>query len=132
MSGPKRVCPLAPTNRVNPPARVDERGQPRPSVPARTASVIPILSVPSEHLRSYGWQPSQLWSVVEWCGHRVEGMPVSDADGRGREGDRARVYLYSQTRGPAFNLKFYQQLLVVTLDSNGLVKDSQFTSSGQR
>jgi len=48
------------------------------------------------------------------------------------KGDRAIVYLYHQTKGSAFNLKFYQQLLVVTLDGNGLVKDSQFTSAGQR
>jgi len=47
-------------------------------------------------------------------------------------GDRAIVYLYSQTRGPAFNLEFYRQQLVVTLDGSGLVADSQFTSSGKR
>jgi hypothetical protein len=46
--------------------------------------------------------------------------------------DRAIVYLYSQTKGSAFNLKFYRQLLIVTLDGNGLVKDSEFTSSGHR
>ena len=48
------------------------------------------------------------------------------------KGDRAIVYFYSQTRGSAFDLKFYQQLLIVTLDGQGRVKDSQFTSSGQR
>jgi hypothetical protein len=48
------------------------------------------------------------------------------------KGARAIVYLYSQTKGSAFNLKFYRQLLIVTLDGNGLVKDSEFTSSGQR
>lgn len=48
------------------------------------------------------------------------------------KGDRAIVYRYHQTKGSVFNLKFYQQLLVVTLDSTGLVKDSQFTSAGQR
>jgi len=47
------------------------------------------------------------------------------------KGDRAIVYLYHQTKGSAFNLKFYQQLLVVTFDSTGLVKDSQFTSAGE-
>jgi hypothetical protein len=47
-------------------------------------------------------------------------------------GERAIVYLYSQTKGSAFNLKFYNQLLVVTVDANALVKDVEFTSSGQR
>jgi hypothetical protein len=46
--------------------------------------------------------------------------------------ERAIVYLYSQTKGSAFNLKFYNQLLVVTLDANARVKDVEFTSSGQR
>jgi len=23
----------------------------------------------------------QLWNTVEWCGHRIEGIPVPDADG---------------------------------------------------
>jgi hypothetical protein len=48
------------------------------------------------------------------------------------KGTRAIVYLYVQTKGSAFNLKFYRQLLIVTLDGSGLVKDSEFTSSGQR
>jgi hypothetical protein len=41
-----------------------------------------VLSVPTELLRFYGWQPWQLWSNVEWCGDRIEGIPVPDADGR--------------------------------------------------
>jgi len=48
------------------------------------------------------------------------------------KGERAIVYLYSQTKGSAFNLRFYNQLLVVTLDAKGLVRDAEFTSSGQR
>ena len=44
---------------------------------------IPVLSVPTEQLRFYGWRPWQLWSTVEWCGHRVEGIPMPEAD-RGR------------------------------------------------
>jgi len=32
----------------------------------------------------WGWQPWQLWSVVEWCGHRVEGIPAPDLGGRWR------------------------------------------------
>jgi hypothetical protein len=35
-------------------------------------------------LRFYGWRPWQVWSVVEWCGHRIEGIPVPDAEGRWR------------------------------------------------
>jgi hypothetical protein len=46
--------------------------------------------------------------------------------------DRAVVYQYQQTRGTAFNLKFYNQLLVVTLDSNGVVKIVELTSTGER
>ena len=41
-----------------------------------------MLSIPTELLKWYGWQPWQLWSTVEWCGHRVEGIPAPDADGR--------------------------------------------------
>jgi hypothetical protein len=41
-----------------------------------------VLSVPTELLRFYGWQPWQLWSTVEWCGQRVEDVPVPDTDGR--------------------------------------------------
>jgi hypothetical protein len=48
------------------------------------------------------------------------------------KGARAMVYQYAQTRGSAFDLKHYQQLLVVTLGADGVVKDSEFTSSGQR
>jgi hypothetical protein len=24
------------------------------------------------------------WTVIEWCGHRIEGIPVPDVDGRWR------------------------------------------------
>lgn len=43
-----------------------------------------MLILPPELLRFYGWQPFQVWSVVEWCGHRVEGIPVPGPDGRWR------------------------------------------------
>ena len=46
--------------------------------------------------------------------------------------DRGLVYLYQQTRGSAFNLKFYNQRLVVTLDDTGIVKDVELVSSGER
>ena len=42
--------------------------------------------------------------------------------------DNALVYLYSHAKG----FKFYQQLLVVSFDNNGLVSDVNFTSSGQK
>ncbi len=34
--------------------------------------------------RLWGLQPWQVWSVIEWCGHRIEGIPVPDVDGRWR------------------------------------------------
>jgi len=40
-----------------------------------------VLSIPTQLLKWYGWQPWQPWSTVEWCGHRVEGVPVPDTDG---------------------------------------------------
>jgi hypothetical protein len=41
----------------------------------------PGLSIPTEHLRWWGWQP---WSVVERCGHQIDGLPVPARDGRWR------------------------------------------------
>jgi len=43
-----------------------------------------VVIVPPELLKSYGWRPWQISSVVEWCGHRFEGIPVSTVDGRWR------------------------------------------------
>jgi hypothetical protein len=31
-----------------------------------------VLSIPTEHLRWWGWKPWQVWSGVEWCGHQIE------------------------------------------------------------
>jgi len=45
---------------------------------------------------------------------------------------RGLVYLYAQTRGSAFSLKFYQQLLVVTIGPTGVVSEVQRASSGER
>ena len=45
---------------------------------------------------------------------------------------RGLVFLYAQTRGSAFSLKFYQQLLVVTIGPTGVVSDVQLKSSGER
>jgi len=67
---------------MNPPTWLDERGQPRAKRPCPNCGrEIPVLS---ELLRFYGWQPWQVWSTVEWCGHRIEGIPVPDDDGRWR------------------------------------------------
>ncbi len=35
-----------------------------------------MITLPPEHLKVYKWEPFQAWSTVEWCGHRVEGIPV--------------------------------------------------------
>ena len=70
---------------MNPPTWLDERGRPRAERPCPSCGrEIPVLSVPTELLRFYGWQPWLPWSTVEWCGHRVEGIPVPDTDSRWR------------------------------------------------
>ncbi len=46
-------------------------------------------------------------------------------------GEDAVNYLYSQTKGSAFNLKLYQKLLVVTFNKQGIVTNVEFTESGQ-
>ena len=33
---------------------------------------IPVMVLPPDLLRFYGWQPDRVWSVVEWCGHWQE------------------------------------------------------------
>ena len=64
---------------MNPPTWLDERGQPRPKRPCpRCGREIPVVIVPPDLLKSYGWQPWQLTSVVEWCGHQIEGYPGAD------------------------------------------------------
>jgi len=41
-----------------------------------------MVPAPSGSTLATVWQ---LWSCVEWCGHRVEGIPVPDVeDGRWR------------------------------------------------
>ena len=68
-----------------PPTWLDERGQPRPKQPCPSCGrEIPVLTVPSELLRFYGWKPFQVWGSVEWCGHRIEGIPVPGPDRRWR------------------------------------------------
>jgi hypothetical protein len=46
--------------------------------------------------------------------------------------DEAVNYLYHQTKGSAFNLKFYQKLLVVTFSKQGVVTNVEYTESGQK
>jgi len=48
------------------------------------------------------------------------------------ETEKAKVYLYQQTKGSVFNLKFYQEMLVVSYDENGIVTDVEFIASGDK
>jgi hypothetical protein len=70
---------------VTPPTWLDEHGQPRATRPCPACGrEIAVVTLPPEHLRFWGWHPLRLSGYVEWCGHRVEGIPVPDADGRWR------------------------------------------------
>ncbi len=57
-----------------------------------------------------------------------EYLPPLTTDGA----DRAWVYLYSQAKGSAFNLRVLNKSLVVSFDASGLVTDVKFTSQGNR
>lgn len=46
--------------------------------------------------------------------------------------EQAVSYLYSQTTGGAFNLKFYQKRLVVTANRQGVVTDVEYVESGSK
>jgi hypothetical protein len=48
------------------------------------------------------------------------------------EKGEAAVYVFSETRGSAFNLKFFRKTLVVTFDAAGVASDVDFSSSGSR
>ena len=41
-------------------------------------------------------------------------------------------YLYQQTRGTAFDLKIYQQILVIQYDNAAVVKEVEYTATGER
>jgi len=70
---------------MNRPTWLDERGQPHAKRPCPVCGrEIPDVTLPADHLRWSGWQPFRVWSVVDWCGHRVEGIPVPTEDGRYR------------------------------------------------
>lgn len=59
--------------------------QPRPKQPCHVCGrEIPVMVLPTEYLPFYGWRPFTVCSVAEWCGHRVEGIPVPTEDGRWR------------------------------------------------
>jgi hypothetical protein len=45
---------------------------------------------------------------------------------------RAAVYLFEQVKGSSFNLKFYRQILVVQYDNTTVVKDLEYTATGER
>nr|AIA18832.1 SmpA / OmlA family [uncultured bacterium] len=47
------------------------------------------------------------------------------------EGEAA-AYVFSETRGSAFNLKFFRKVLLVTMDNTGTVTDVEFASSGSK
>jgi hypothetical protein len=69
---------------MNPPTWL-AGGRPHAKGPCPTCgSEIPVLTIPPEHLKWYKWEPFMVWGTVEWCGHRVEGIPVPDTDGRWR------------------------------------------------
>lgn len=44
--------------------------------------------------------------------------------------ERADVYLYSQTKGSAFNLKVYTKTLLVTYDQRGVVSNIEYSTQG--
>ncbi len=49
-----------------------------------------------------------------------------------KQNGQADVYLYYETRGGPFNVKFYQKLLVVTYDDRGVVDDVDYQETGQK
>ena len=50
---------------------------------------------------------------------------------KAQAGDAA-VYVFSETSGSVFSLKFFRKALVVTFDKAGVVADVDFSSSGSR
>lgn len=48
------------------------------------------------------------------------------------ETEKAKSYIYNQTRGSAFSLKFYRKTLVVTYGENGIVTDVEYIESGNK
>jgi hypothetical protein len=48
------------------------------------------------------------------------------------QNQQADVYLYAETKGGPFNVKFYQKHLVVTYDQRGVVSNVDFKEVGQK
>jgi outer membrane protein assembly factor BamE (lipoprotein component of BamABCDE complex) len=48
------------------------------------------------------------------------------------QNEQADVYLYAETRGGPFNVKFYQKHLVVTYDERGVVSNVDYQEVGQK
>ena len=46
--------------------------------------------------------------------------------------DQADVYLYAETKGGPFNVKFYQKHLIVTYDQRGVVSNIDYKEIGQK
>jgi hypothetical protein len=46
--------------------------------------------------------------------------------------DRALVYTYFQSKGSAFNMRFYKKVLVISYDASGVVTDIQYTAEGNK
>jgi hypothetical protein len=68
-----------------PPTWLDERGQPHASRPCPVCGrQIPDVTLPTDLLKWYKWEPFRVWETVEWCGHRVKGIPVPTEDARWR------------------------------------------------
>ena len=47
-------------------------------------------------------------------------------------GDKALVYSYSHAKGNAFNMKFYNKVLIVSFNGDNLVSELQYTSNGDK
>jgi len=48
------------------------------------------------------------------------------------QNEQADVYLYAETKGGPFNVKFYQKHLVVTYDERGVVSNVDYQEIGQK
>lgn len=46
--------------------------------------------------------------------------------------DQALIYSYSHAKGSVFNMKFFNQILIVSFGKDGIVSDVEFTTSGEK
>jgi hypothetical protein len=58
-------------------------------------------------------------------GNYIAPLTTDSADG-------ALVYIYSQTKGSAFSLRFYHKILIVSYDKSGVITDIQYTAQGNK